>query len=307
VRDSLDFKLIVDGVDIYTQTGEFCFDRESTVKDYAIGASYIKNEQGENPESFFQGNIDELMVFNKPLSNQEIKDMYDSVANIPNNGICGNEEIWPYNDCLELYWSMDMYHPPTAPPDTYLVEDKSGNDYHADFTQAYQIDDGVVGKGFYFPSGTPTIENIGIVGGRGVRGRFNLDPDVDYTWSVWVKREGLIEGGILRQVNIGYPNSLYQIRIGDGVEGGNPNIVQLEYNGIVLKSTQEIGSDWISIVMTKENTIPDEAKLSLYIDGALEKSAAVGTFGIATSMDPLVADASIPECFHLCIFIENLL
>jgi hypothetical protein len=229
-----------------------------------IGALY---DGALNPDQtmywyLYSGLLDEIQIYNRDLSSEEIKDMYDSVANIPDNGICGNEEIWPYNDCLELYWSMDMFEPSGAPPGTLLVEDKSGNKHHSQYF-GLEIVDGVSGKALHLGAElTQFLSTTTIFNSK----EFTYLEEEDYTWSAWIKRDDLSDGTLFNQADT--LDRMYRIWIED-------NLAVFEFDRQSIPSTLSLGKDWVHIAAVKRTVDESDAKISLFVNGILQDSEIV--------------------------------
>jgi hypothetical protein len=93
-RDNNNLSMYIDGVlqksqPVYGNLGN---------RSFAIGRSKISSDSTR----YFNGSIDEVLIFNRSLSSDEISQLYNS-----GNGLYANTSIAPFNDGLVAGWHFD--------------------------------------------------------------------------------------------------------------------------------------------------------------------------------------------------------
>lgn len=237
-----------------TNVGVVDSDSSGTYKEpttsWTLGAYY-------NNSYWFDGVLDDVRIYNRAISDSEIKELYNlgvatKINKSPTNSLTsGLVGYWTF-DGADTYWS-------SATAGT--VTDKSGNNNTGTLTNMSRSTSpamGKLGQAFKFDGADDYVTSARV---------FNNLP---FTLSGWVKSDGSKKGTI-----VGESASAGTYYVSIGINNDGKAYANWQYNGALQQAngTSNISNKWSLITATYYSTGGFNSSMDLYVNGILESSS----------------------------------
>ena len=257
ICNSLAPVLYVDGVEV--SASSTAFHGTLTLTSPLMGGEY---RSGQNPEANqkYQGYVDEMFIYNRVLSSEEVQDLYDGAELSSDEVTIDINPIYP-DFGLIAHWGFDCDN-----------SDKSGNGY--DLSGNVEWKNGASGSGAYF-AGTNVLEmakSLGITN--------------TMTVACWLRPKKVGTGP--QTITMGSGNYGYNFKDFSNIFQGDGMSLSVELHRIILFKNDNcylvynvnLGEGWQHVAIT----VADGGTPSLYHNGVKvsANACAIGSFTLKT-------------------------